>query len=166
MLPSLNWMSPCGSEERQKCIGHFKKSLNYLSLCVYVYVCVWCLYVCVCMYVCMYVYVVCVHGVYVCMYVCMHVCVCVCVCSVCMWCVCMCVLFVCVCVYVCLYVCVWVGPSTRGFPWRSLARPGARVLANGSKCVQGSSISAVPSRSLGNSKLLCTESGQAVPMRG
>lgn len=44
MLPSLNWMSPCGSEERQKCIGHFKKSLNYLSLCVYVYVCVWCLY--------------------------------------------------------------------------------------------------------------------------
>jgi hypothetical protein len=58
-----------------------------------------------------------------------------------------------------------VGLGTRGFPQRSLARPGARVRAKGSECRQGEEVSTLPSRSLGNSKLLCTESGQAEPMR-
>ena len=55
-----------------------------------------------------------------------------------------------------------VGLGTRGFPWRSLARPGARVPVKGSKRRQGgevvssasaaavgsTSVSAVPSRLL------------------
>ena len=53
------------------------------------------------------------------------------------------------------------GLGTRGFPWRSLSRPGTRVPAKGSKCRQGDKVSAVPSGSLSNSKLLCTEPGQA-----
>lgn len=51
--------------------------------------------------------------------------------------------------------------GTRGFPWRSLSRPGARVPVKGSECRQGDKVSAMPSRSLGNSELLWTESVQA-----
>ena len=53
------------------------------------------------------------------------------------------------------------GLGTRCFPRRSLARPGARVPVKGSECRQGDEVSAMPSRSLGNSELLCTELGQA-----
>ena len=45
-----------------------------------------------------------------------------------------------------------VGLGTRGFPWRSLARPGARVPMKGSVCRQGDEVSAVLSRLLGNSE--------------
>jgi hypothetical protein len=55
--------------------------------------------------------------------------------------------------------------GTRGFPRRSLARPGMTVPAKGCKCWQGDKVSAMPSRSLGNSELLCTESGWAGPRR-
>ena len=53
------------------------------------------------------------------------------------------------------------GLGTRGFPQRSLSRSGVRVPAKGSECRQKDEVSAVPSRSLSNSKLLCTEPGQA-----
>jgi hypothetical protein len=69
-----------------------------------------------------------------------------------------------------------VGLSTRGFPWRSLAQPGARVLAKGSQCRQGGdiaslaigsiSISALPSSLISNSVLPFTELGQAEQIRG
>ena len=39
-----------------------------------------------------------------------------------------------------------VGLDTRVFPRRSLARPGARVPAKGSKYRQGNKVSAMPSR--------------------
>jgi hypothetical protein len=58
-----------------------------------------------------------------------------------------------------------VGLGTWGFPWRSLARPGARVRAKGSECRHGDKVSAMPSRSLGNSELLCIELGRAGLMR-
>jgi hypothetical protein len=58
-----------------------------------------------------------------------------------------------------------VGLGTRGFPWRSFARPGGRFPAKGSECRQGEEVSAMPSRSLGNSKLLCTDLGRAGLMR-
>ena len=72
-----------------------------------------------------------------------------------------------------------VGLGTRGFPRRSLARPGVRVPAKGSECGQGekvtsaasasvvrsTSISAVPSRLLGYSGQPCTESGRAGPTK-
>ena len=59
------------------------------------------------------------------------------------------------------------GLNTRGFPGKSLARPGARVLAKGSECRQGGqgSTKSLPSKSLSNSKRLCTESSQAGRMR-
>jgi hypothetical protein len=41
-----------------------------------------------------------------------------------------------------------VGLGTRGFPWRSLSRPGTRVPVKGSKCRLGGEISALPSRSV------------------
>ena len=44
--------------------------------------------------------------------------------------------------------------GTRGFPRRSLSMPGARVPVKGSECRQGDEVSAMPSRSLGNSELL------------
>ena len=61
-----------------------------------------------------------------------------------------------------------VGLCTRGFPWRSLVRPCAKVPAKGSKCRQGgevasvasaaavgsTSISAMPSGLLGYSNIL------------
>ena len=58
-----------------------------------------------------------------------------------------------------------VGLGTRGFPRRSLARPGVRVPAKGSECRQGDEVSAMPSKSLSNSEQLCTESGWAGQMR-
>ena len=58
-----------------------------------------------------------------------------------------------------------VGLGTRGFPRRSLVRPGVRVPAEGSECRQGDEVSAMPSKSLSNSEQLCTESGWAGPMR-
>jgi hypothetical protein len=54
-----------------------------------------------------------------------------------------------------------VGLGNRGFPRRSLSRPGARVPAKGSKCMQGDKASAVPFRSLGNSEPLWTDWGLA-----
>jgi hypothetical protein len=54
-----------------------------------------------------------------------------------------------------------VGLGNRGFPQRSLAKPGLRVPAKGREGRQGDKVSAVPSRSFGNSELLCTESGRA-----
>ena len=50
-------------------------------------------------------------------------------------------------------VCYDVGLGTRGFPGRSLSRPGARVPAKEGECRQGDEVSAVPSRSLANSKI-------------
>jgi hypothetical protein len=35
---------------------------------------------------------------------------------------------------------ICVGLSTRGFPWKSLARPGVSVLAKGSECRQGGEV--------------------------
>jgi hypothetical protein len=53
----------------------------------------------------------------------------------------------------------YVDLGTRGFPRRSLARPGARVLAKGSKCRKGNEISAVPFRSLDNPEMGCAVLG-------
>lgn len=47
------------------------------------------------------------------------------------------------------------GLGTRGFPQRSLVRPGVRFLAKGSVCRQEGKVSAMPSRSLSNSKQPC-----------
>jgi hypothetical protein len=44
-----------------------------------------------------------------------------------------------------------VGLGTRGFPQRSLSRPGVRVPEKGIECRQGDKVSAMPSRSLSNS---------------
>jgi hypothetical protein len=40
---------------------------------------------------------------------------------------------------------IWsvVGLSTRGLPWRSLARPGMRIPAKGSKCRQGGQVASL-----------------------
>ena len=79
---------------------------------------------------------------------------------------------VCVPVRTCVCMLMCVGLCTRGFPWRSLARPGSRVQEKGSECGEGAevtstasaaavgstSVSAVPSRLLSYS-MLSTESG-------
>jgi hypothetical protein len=59
--------------------------------------------------------------------------------------------------------CMWAWVS--GFPQRYLARPGVRILGKGSECAQGGKVSAMLSMSLSYSKVLCTESGQAGPVR-
>ena len=54
------------------------------------------------------------------------------------------------------------GLGTRGFPRRSLSRPGGKAPEKGSECRQGDEVSAMPSRLLQDS-LSSTESGQAGP---
>ena len=63
-----------------------------------------------------------------------------------------------------------VGLCTRGFPRRSLARPGARVLVKGSECRQGRKVASTASAAaVGTTSSLlclqviqpCTESGRA-----
>jgi hypothetical protein len=54
-----------------------------------------------------------------------------------------------------------VGLGTRGFPRRFLSRPSRKAPARGSEFRQGDKVSAMPSKLLGKSEPLCTESGQA-----
>ena len=58
-----------------------------------------------------------------------------------------------------------VGLGTRGFPQRSLSRPGASIPVKIREYRQWDEVSAMPSRSLGDSKLLWTESGQSGPSK-
>jgi hypothetical protein len=58
----------------------------------------------------------------------------------------------------------YVGLGNRGFPQRPLSRQGGKAPARGSEFglrSEGDKASATPSRSLGNSEPLRTESGQA-----
>ena len=62
------------------------------------------------------------------------------------------------------------GLCIRGFPWKSLARPGARVPAKGRECSQGGEVTSETSAAtVGPTSFSAVQSGesdQAGPMRG